>query len=29
MYFEVTDASQLQSVFNTIGATIANLHLAR
>jgi Flp pilus assembly protein TadG len=29
MYFEVTDASQLQSVFNTIGTTIANLHLAR
>jgi hypothetical protein len=29
MYFEVSDASQLQSVFNTIGTTIANLHLAR
>ncbi len=29
MYFEVTDASQLQSVFNTIGTTIANLHLSR
>jgi len=29
MYFSVTDASQLQGVFNTIGTTIANLHLAK
>jgi hypothetical protein len=28
MYFSVTDASQLQGVFNVIGTTIANLHLA-
>lgn len=28
MYFSVTDASQLQAVFNVIGTTIANLHLA-
>lgn len=29
MYFEVTDSSQLVGVFNAIGTTIANLHLAR
>jgi hypothetical protein len=28
MYFSVSDASQLQGVFNVIGTTIANLHLA-
>src|SRR5579885_433648 len=28
MYFSVTDSSQLQGVFNVIGTTIANLHLA-
>jgi Flp pilus assembly protein TadG len=28
MYFSVTDASQLQGVFNVIGTTIANLHLS-
>jgi Flp pilus assembly protein TadG len=29
MYFEVSDAEQLVSVFNAIGTTIANLHLAK
>ena len=29
MYFEVTDSSQLVGVFNAIGTTIANPHLAR
>jgi Flp pilus assembly protein TadG len=28
MYYAVTDATQLQGVFNVIGTTIANLHLA-
>jgi Flp pilus assembly protein TadG len=29
MYFDVQDASQLSSVFNSIGNTIANLHLSK
>jgi hypothetical protein len=29
MYYDVQDASQLASVFNTIGAQIANLHLSK
>jgi Flp pilus assembly protein TadG len=29
MYYEVSDATQLTSVFNAIGTTIANLHLAK
>jgi Flp pilus assembly protein TadG len=29
MYFEVSDSSQLAGVFNAIGSTIANLHLAK
>lgn len=29
MYYEVSDATQLVSVFNAIGSTIANLHLAK
>ena len=29
MYFEVSDAAELAGVFNAIGSTIANLHLAK